>query len=747
MNKYITRYLWTEEHEKQFSLIKEQITETTENKHFNPELETRIKCDASRKGLGRALEQRTPNGWHTVAFASRFFNSVEDRYSINELELLGVLWSAVEHFKYYLYGKPFTVITDHRALLSIMRENRSNKSYNSRLTRWVDRLLPFDFSIDHLPGTKLELVDYISRDPQQQAANISAYDEQFIVAKLDVIKRSVKRFLLNAENYVDFAARNPQSKSVINNPNSTNNLCSEFAPRNPEYSTSTQIVNPISELTINNIFSNPKIETTNIPHSLFALNRPTEQSLSNLNNFQRIATKFKNAYMMSQSTSDDETLMTVKQSTPSRVRFAEEGPSTAQAAPATPITPTTDTTATSPSVDDLYLDSFNFALSKIFSSSLMASLTTKDAILKEIRDCILTDNEDRCKKISPYIHSFWKDLHVNNGCVCIDDRIALPHAIKDAYVDAIHATHPGTWGMTDMETHACNPCFKIGKNLKPIIPANKWAPLKLCKFPNEEIQIDFGGPIYNEKNQEIYFLACIDRFSIFPRAEVFDRANADNILKLFQEYVLLHGIPRAIRLDQARCQTGQQIKAFCNQNNIQLIEAPIHDHRAIGLVERLIQTIKNRLACIKTAAQNQFNVKASINSIIYQLRICRQKTINISPFAAHFGRKANTPLSNITFKPDPKSLTYKNILNKYLVLETVRWDELITDDNWNNDERSNIEIEVNKNKLGKEAMKRQKEDPNKESRFYTQNGSIIGGKAGDKETSHEKIEEKSRWLI
>ena len=154
---------------------------------------------------------------------------------------------------------------------------------------------------------------------------------------------------------------------------------------------------------------------------------------------------------------------------------------------------------------------------------------------------------------------------------------------------------------------------------------------------------------------------------------------------------MLHGIPRAIRLDQARCQTGQQIKAFCSQNNIQLIEVPIHDHRAIGLVERLIQTIKNRLACIKTAERNQFNMKASINSIIYQLRICRQKTINKSPFDAHFGRKTNTPLSNITTKPDPKSLSYKNILNKYLDLETVRWDELITDDNWNNEERSDIE--------------------------------------------------------
>ena len=355
-----------------------------------------------------------------------------------------------------------------------------------------------------------------------------------MVAKLDVNKRSAKRFLLNAENYVDFAARNPLTKRASNNPNSSNKLCSEFAPRDPKYSAITNNDNSINELTPNNSNSNIKIETAKIPHSLFALNRSTDQLLPKLNNFQRIANKFNTVYMMSQSNSDGETFMQVKQSAPSRVRFADEaGPSTAQVVPATPITPTTDTTTvTSPSVDDLYLDSFNFALSKIFSSTLLASLKTKDAILKEIRDCILTKNEDRCKHISPYIHSFWKDLHVMNGCVCIDDKIALPHAIKDAYVDAIHATHSGTWGVTDMATHAwwpymhrdiitktakCNPCVKIGKNLKSIIPANKWALLKLCKVPNEEIQFDFGEPIYYEKNQEIYFLACIDRFQNFQQ--------------------------------------------------------------------------------------------------------------------------------------------------------------------------------------------------------------------------------------
>ena len=77
-----------------------------------------------------------------------------------------------------------------------------------------------------------------------------------------------------------------------------------------------------------------------------------------------------------------------------------------------------------------------------------------------------------------------------------------------------------------------------------------------------------------------------------------------------------------------------------------------------------MQTIKNRLACIKTAALNHFALKASINSIVYQLRICHQKTIKISPFEAHFGRKSNTPLSIITTEPDPSNLTYNSIFKK-----------------------------------------------------------------------------------
>ena len=185
--------------------IKNKVANATENTHYNPHLETRIKCDASRAGLGAAFEQRSLTGWHTVAFASRFLNSNEEHYSVNELELLGVVCS-VEYFKYYLLGKSITIITDHRALLLIMKEHRSNKSYNSSLTRWVDRLLPFDFNIEHIPGAKIGLVDYISRQPNQEAKVTNKYDEKFAVATTTRIRDAI------AAVYVNTTQKNCQSQ-------------------------------------------------------------------------------------------------------------------------------------------------------------------------------------------------------------------------------------------------------------------------------------------------------------------------------------------------------------------------------------------------------------------------------------------------------------------------------------------------------------------------------------------------------
>ena len=81
-----------------------------------------------------------------------------------------------------------------------MKENRLNKSYNSRLTHWIDRLIPFLFDIEHLPGAKMGFVDYFFRHPYQKVEKVSAYDEELFVANLQLISSSINSLELNNTN-------------------------------------------------------------------------------------------------------------------------------------------------------------------------------------------------------------------------------------------------------------------------------------------------------------------------------------------------------------------------------------------------------------------------------------------------------------------------------------------------------------------------------------------------------------------
>ena len=151
-------YQWNDEHTKAFEELRQQIVNISENNHFDIKRMSRLKTDASHSGFGATLEQWDWKNWVTIAFASQFLNNHETKYSTNELELLGVVW-ATEHFKIYLYGAEFEILTDHKALLSALNANQSNKTMHSRLTRWVNRLLPFNFKINHIPGKEMGFID------------------------------------------------------------------------------------------------------------------------------------------------------------------------------------------------------------------------------------------------------------------------------------------------------------------------------------------------------------------------------------------------------------------------------------------------------------------------------------------------------------------------------------------------------------------------------------------------------------
>ena len=82
------------------------------------------------------------------------------------------------------------MLTDHKAIISELNEKYKNKSYQSRLSRWADRLFPFDFEVIYVPGVTLGIVDYISRYSTFLAPKPSNYEKLLVVKSVEAFNKA-----------------------------------------------------------------------------------------------------------------------------------------------------------------------------------------------------------------------------------------------------------------------------------------------------------------------------------------------------------------------------------------------------------------------------------------------------------------------------------------------------------------------------------------------------------------------------
>ena len=139
-----------------------------------------LEVDASIKGLGAALVQENRH----VALASKTLTSTQASYSNIEREALALV-HGVERFHTYLYGRRFTIVTDHKPLEVICKKPIS--AAPPRLQRMLLKIQGYDFEIKYRPGSQMTVADTLSRLPNPKENSEVKLDIRVDAIWLDLI--------------------------------------------------------------------------------------------------------------------------------------------------------------------------------------------------------------------------------------------------------------------------------------------------------------------------------------------------------------------------------------------------------------------------------------------------------------------------------------------------------------------------------------------------------------------------------
>lgn len=160
------KWEWSPSCQKLFKEAKKQLLSNRVLVHYDPELPLILACDASPVGVGAVISHKMPDANEKpVAFASRMLTKAEKNYSQKEKEALGLVFGVVKYLD-YLFGRKFTLITDHKPLLKILGTKTGVPPLAAaRMQRWALILAAYTYEIQYKSSEQHGNVDALSRLP------------------------------------------------------------------------------------------------------------------------------------------------------------------------------------------------------------------------------------------------------------------------------------------------------------------------------------------------------------------------------------------------------------------------------------------------------------------------------------------------------------------------------------------------------------------------------------------------------
>jgi len=161
------KIVWNDTLNRHFRAIIDTLVSNVVLKPVDPSKPMHVITDASNYGIGAALYQETvitnKDGkkiTHVAynGFMARSLSKSERNYPTTKRELLAIVF-ALKKFHKFVYGRHFTVHTDHRCLTYLLTQD----TINPMMTRWIETILTYDFDVVYVPGILNILSDKLSR--------------------------------------------------------------------------------------------------------------------------------------------------------------------------------------------------------------------------------------------------------------------------------------------------------------------------------------------------------------------------------------------------------------------------------------------------------------------------------------------------------------------------------------------------------------------------------------------------------
>lgn len=186
---------WRDEHQKAFEQLKNKLVRPQILQYPDFTKEFTIKVDASSLGCAGVLLQDKNGTDMPVAYFSKSFQNGEKNKAIIEKELLAIYHSIIA-FRPYIYGKKFTVFTDHKPLIYLY----SMKNIASKLVRIKLDLEDYDFEILYIPGKNNIQADALSRIPFSEIKRIDEQSKQILAMTRSATRNKNKEEQKEKEN-------------------------------------------------------------------------------------------------------------------------------------------------------------------------------------------------------------------------------------------------------------------------------------------------------------------------------------------------------------------------------------------------------------------------------------------------------------------------------------------------------------------------------------------------------------------